>query len=173
MTTGPASTTGPTRRRSFASSGLTYEQVARELGLRLCTGCMEGHWATNAARMIDMVAKSERRHQSGWVSIRPLSDEVHWSRDRMTRRGLYQFLRLASYLLYPNDTVHQERWLALYRQDQHARRLARRFRVRIPAEYGKREKARVRLDLTKIGPLDTEFPEQRQLIRRVQAWARP
>lgn len=151
---------------------MDYEQVARELGLSLCTGCVEGHWATDLEREREAIAKSERHHQSGWVSIHPPSNKVHWSRDRMTRRGLYQFLRLVSHLLYPNDTVYQERWLALYRQDQHARRLARRFRVRIPADYGKREKARVRLDLAKIGPLDTEFPEQRLLIRRVQAWTR-
>lgn len=91
----------------------------------------------------------------------------------MTRRGLYKFLKLASFLLYPKDTVYQERWLALYNADWHARRLARKLRVRIPSEYGRREKARVRLDLAKLGPLDTEFPEQRQLIRRVQTWSRP
>lgn len=170
--TGPASTTAPTRRRSFTSSGLTYERVAQELGLRLCAGsCQLRYWATDVEKGRKAIETHERHHKEGWVTVKPLDDLVHWSRTAMSTRGLYQFLRLASLLLYTSDTVYQERWLALYRTDQHARRLARRFGVRIPADYGKREKARVRLDLTKLAPTDTEFPEQRELIRRVKQWA--
>lgn len=158
--TGPASTTGRPRRRSFASSEMDYEQVARELGVRYCDGLAEGQEGP------------DRRHGPGYVTHLWGQPMVHWRPRRMSRRGLYLFLRLASQALYPDDTVRQERWLALFRQDQHARRLALKLGVRIPAEYGRREKARVRLDLATIGPLDTEFPEQRQLIRRVQAWTR-
>jgi len=159
---GQESTTTPTRRRSFASSGLSYERVARELSLRLCDGSLEG--------------PREVRHREGHVTLYPLHRRaIHWNRRVMTRRGLFKFLGLASLILFPSDTVNQVRWLGLYNQDRHARKLAMQFGVRIPKEYGRRDKARVRLDLSKIDlskPAYSEFPEQREIIRRVQRWAR-
>lgn len=155
MTNGPELTTTPTRRRSFASSGLTYDEAARQLGLRLCSGCDQTY--------------VRAKHEDGWFERHPGWDPagvIHWSSTRVTRRGLYRFLRVAGQLLYPGID-REPRWLALYYTDWHARRLARRFRVRIPAEYGAREKARVRLDLA----LGVD-PEKRHMLRRVQEWAK-
>lgn len=154
----PASTTEPTRRRSFTSSGLSYALVAEELELRLCTGCSD---------------PLERSHSVGFISYPPHSDRtIHWDRTRVSKKGLYQFLLLASWLVYP-ETREFERWLSLYEKDRHARRLARiHFRMRFPKSFGKRDKARARLDLASIRSIDTEFPEQRELIRRVKTWTR-
>ena len=90
----------------------------------------------------------------------------------MSRRGLFEFLKIAAKVSSPASNANVERWLSLYRCDQYARARARWYGVRIPRAWGKREKARVRLDLGNLTPLDTEFPEQRQLIRRVREWTR-
>ena len=155
--TSPASTTERTRRRSFASSGLSYGRVARELGLRFCDGSADCPWYGTD-------------HKRGLAVGRT----IHWHpTKRVTRRGLYRFLKLAALLLFPED-AREERWYTLYLRDHHTRWLGTRFGVRFPREYADRDRARARLDLERVR-LDytyTEFHEQRTIIRRVSTWAR-
>lgn len=161
--TGPASTTERTRRRSFASSGLSYERVARELSLRLCDGSGD-----------PLSHDDDRSHRRGYVTWDDGDRTIHWHpASRMTRRGLYRFLKLAAELLFPEDK-REERWYALFLRDHHTRWLGARFGVRFPREYADRDRARARLDLEKVR-LDysyTEFHEQRTIIRRVTTWSR-
>lgn len=149
------------RQGSFTSSGLTYERVARELGVLLCDG-------SDCAWPGQLTRPSEAAHYRGIQTGRV----IHWSRTMVTRAGLFSFLKLAASALYPTDTIRNERWVNLYRQDWHARRLGRKFRVRFPRAWGHKDKARAALDIDKLRPIDREFPEQRELIRRAKAWTK-
>jgi len=157
------------RRRSFASSGLSYEKIARDLGLRLCPLSPEA----DCREVNETYDQYVRRHIRGEATISPWDQrKIHWSPERMTHRGLRRFLLVATYLLYPLDEPQQ--WARVYRQNLLANELAARFGVRFPRAYSARDRARVRLSLSQWRPTesDTAFPEQRNFIRRAKAWSR-
>ena len=93
----------------------------------------------------------------------------------MTHRGLRRFLMLATFLLDETGSFTGWEWLDLYNRNMLANRLAARVGVRFPRTYSARDRARVRLSLSRWRPteLDTEFPEQRLFIRRAKTWSKP
>jgi len=151
--TGQASTTTPPRRRSFASSGLSYWRVAEELGVRLCSGLDHCPWYKG-------------QHRSGMA----FNNEIHWTPRRMTRRGLYRFLLLVAQARVGTG----ENFERLYDACQLTKRYGQLFGVRFPHEYSARERARARLWLEawrRSG--QTDAYTDRAHIRRIRAWARP
>ena len=151
-------TTEQTRSRSFANSGLTYEKVARELGVVWCRGCKEGD------------------HEMGYPSLWPTEGRaVHWRDRRMTRRGLRLFLVAAAPLM-DLDMVLTRRWIVLYEANRLATKLAEeRFGVRFPRSYADRDRARVRLWMKKDITDDRVVlhQEERRKLRRIKEWAKP
>jgi hypothetical protein len=72
-------------------------------------------------------------------------------------------------------TYGGERFVILYEQNVEADRLSRELGIRFPRKLADPDRAKVRLWLTKFrnDPMDREFPEQRELMRRIRRWARP
>jgi hypothetical protein len=153
------STTEPTPSRSFGNSGLTYSQVARELGIAWCLGCDQ--WKTN--------------HGEGSTTIFPLNEAmIHWTDRKMTRRGLYRFLLLSAPLVEPSMVSGNRDWLNLYFACKAVLRMSAMLNVRFPRSYSSTSRARVRLWL-KRDLRDTQIvltTEEKAFIRRIQLWAR-
>lgn len=58
---------------------MTYPEIAAEHGLRLCSSAC------------DLAATLAIDHEKGWPAY---NDVIHWRDRRVTRRGLYRFLKL-------------------------------------------------------------------------------
>lgn len=155
-----ASHTLRTRRRSFANLG-GYSAIAQRWGLGLC-GC--GSWVDRRGQ----VRYRDGDHNAGWTAYRMKA--IHWRDRPVTRRGLYQFHKLIAVSLY-RDAAIGERGLRIYHQNVYASQLALAVRIRFPREFAERDRARVRLWLA-IARHSGEFPQSREFIRRVKAWAR-
>lgn len=113
-------------------------------------------------------------HRHGYVEYGDRDACVHWTERRMTKRGLRRFLKHVASAKWPEQMVG-ERFVVLYHQNIQADGLARLLGIRIPRSLADQDRAMVRFYLQKFrnDPLDREFPEQRQLMRRIQRWARP
>lgn len=149
------STTTPTRRRSLVSSLGSYGEVARRLVLPLCDGPVRAAPFTREV------------HEVGFLQ----NGVIHWSERRLTRRGLFRFLKLAALLTDPTIIhVDRERWMVLYRQNVEAAALAARLGVRFSRAETAGDRAYVRLGLSRWQPEMTD--ENRRLTRRVLAWTR-
>ena len=152
------SITVATGKRKFASYK-SYSEIIRTLDdLTLCRGgCRANGWTDRLT------------HRSGYATIN--ARVIHWQERRPTRRGLRNFLKLAAVAgIWPSS----ERWIDLYAQNVRAQQLAKRFGVRFPRAWSATDRARIRLWMARWTPseLNREFPEQRQLIRRIERWAR-
>ena len=150
------STTAQAGERSFASSR-TYSGVASQLGIALCG---DG-WPRNRIG----------NHEAGWTAYGMTI--IHWNERRVTKRGLLRFLKLVAKAQM--ESAHQgERFVVLYWQNVEAYRLARLIGIRLPRSLADPDRAKARLWLARFrnNPLDREFPEQRDLMRRIRRWSR-
>ena len=107
----------------------TYVAVAKQLDIELCTSC------------------AGRNHARGEAEIS--IGRVHWADRHVTHPGLRNFLKLVSGI-YLNHQRGQPRWQILWEGNVWAYRKAREeFRVLIPANKSKHDRARARKDMKK------------------------
>lgn len=150
------STTRQVGGRSSASLP-TYSDVAARLGMKLCG---DG-WP-------DLL---NGNHMTGWSAYG--MSTIHWQDRNPTRRGLRRFLKLVAKAT-SREAYGGEKFVILYNQSITADRLGRTIGVRFPRRLADADRAKVRFWLAKFrnDPIDREFPEQRELMRRIRRWAR-
>lgn len=103
---------------------MKYADMARELGIQMCAGPCD--WG------------DERRHEKGGV----YDATVHWYRARMTRAGIYDFLKLCSTAEDPyRDRPMYEQ---VYKHSAWATYKARKMGLVIPSIVTKYDRLRVR-----------------------------
>lgn len=159
--TGPESTTEPTRRRSFASSGLTYAKVAGELNVPWCDGSDPSEY----------LSFDRWNHAQGYATIHPENERrVHWTDRAMTRKGLRRFLVHAAVVLYPEINRDPD-FILLYRQSVIATKLGAQLGVHFPRSYANRDRAKVRLWMRRYLTSDTKV--DKKLLRRIRQWTKP
>lgn len=124
---------------------LSYPLVALELGIRLCTGepC------------------DQRDHEAGAWSW----DVVHWRDRRVTKSGLYRFLRLAALALNPGLDQDPVAWRRTYLVHRVIDQYAKHLKVVIPRELTTLERRRVKGQLAVV-------PTNAPLRQRAMLWAR-
>ncbi len=109
---------------------MKYADMARELGILMCAGPCD--WG------------DERRHEKGGV----YNGTVHWYRARMTRAGIYDFLKLCSIVADEAEAESPVRDLPMYEQiwvhSTSATKSARKLGVVIPSAVTKNDRLRVR-----------------------------
>jgi hypothetical protein len=126
---------------------MTYEQVAARYGVPLCSRCKLGH----------------TKHRDGTTVLE--SGMLHWAPRRLTRPGLWNFLKLVADQRWG---IHGRRQIErLWMANTMAYEFGLELGVRFPREYAATDRARVRALLAVTKPaLD---PETR---RRIVRWAR-
>lgn len=125
---------------------LTFEAVADHFRAPMC----------DKACLMD----SLNRHHNGYVSA---SGTIHWAPRGMTRRGLWNFLRLVARATWGASAQEAYR---LWKEDTLAAEFALELGFRLPKEYADTDRARVRALLAQPVELDRE---SRTMIER---WAR-
>jgi len=101
---------------------VTYEKMANDLSISLCGGPCD--WG------------DEARHQKGGV----FTGVVHWKRERITRSGIYEFLKLCWWV----NNRGEPAWRAIYEQSTYATQTARSFGIVIPSLVTRYDRLRVR-----------------------------
>jgi len=107
---------------------VTYAEMARRIGVGYCEGPCD--WGDS------------ERHQKGGVA----RGSVHWHRDRITRPGVYVFLKLCGNIVLGHDR-DTPIWKSTYEQSAYASAEARRFGIVIPSEVMTSDRLRVRASL--------------------------
>lgn len=118
--------------------GLTYTDLATQLGVKLCQGAWYGE-----------VGTPEPDHIRGWADRRL----VHWWPERrVTKPGLRRFLTLvAATRLHGYQDMNAP--MRLYATNAWAVRTARDLHVRIPHRYADEERRRARWLVSKGEPV--------------------
>jgi hypothetical protein len=126
-----------------------YEDMARGLGVPLCTECTSEITGWDAQEIL-------KAHRKGFTD----RGVVHWKRERTTDRGTYEFLKLC-WQTQPEATVRGAfpYWLWLYKSSTWAAHTAREFGTVIPFSVTRYDRLHVRSALPDRHPSDT--PEYR------------
>jgi|WetSurMetagenome_2_1015567.scaffolds.fasta_scaffold03898_3 hypothetical protein len=130
----------------------SYSAVAEALDIPACTedNC---YWG----------ARSE--HTKGFIAeMRP-----HYRERRMTRVGLYRFLKLVAHI-EDNLLSYPYYWERRYMRSQHAVRLARKIHVTIPASVIEEDRTRMRATLARVRPGDLSNAD-RKVYDRALKWS--
>lgn len=111
---------------------MAYGEIARRIDVPLCEGPM-CEWG------------DVRRHQKGSVerTLALESDTVHWFRDRVTRSGIYEFLKLCS-AAKNRENQDLEPAFRLYANSIWALNTARDLGIMIPSLVTRYDRLRVR-----------------------------
>lgn len=154
----------------------SYEEIAEQLGIRLCPECgAEGMWGSRANRPFT--------HEKGWTDLYQgwvPQGVIHWRPRRVTRSGVRRFLMLAADLWIrsqpPGHGRHGPEWYDLWRRIEWARRTARyAVRIEIPPQLWAEDRARLAAKLASAPPIHESQPST-ALLRaereRALRWAR-
>lgn len=128
---------------------LTYEEVAERLHIRLCD---------QACVLTDL-----RGHQRGFIK----GVTLHWSPRVITRKGLFNFLKLAADLAWGTSgrRLVEQLWI----RNTAAYEYGLDFGVRFPREWQDTDRAHVRALMIAFGPTWQIDDATR---RRINRWSR-
>jgi hypothetical protein len=112
---------------------MTYAKMANDLSIPLCEDPCD--WG------------DEYRHQKGGV----FSGVVHWRRDRVTRAGIYEFLKLCAVVTHP-ENKSLDISSQIYLNSMWATKTARTMRIVIPSVVTRYDRLRVRSLLSSDTP---------------------
>lgn len=133
---------------------MTFPDVAAQLGVTIC--------GPN-----DLCRQSQIDHDRGEYSL--TLGMVHWRERRMTKAGLYRFLRLVALAKHPDMTRTitgvRPTWQRTYLIHRQVNVYARMLHVRIPFDLTREARARVKSSVLDV-------PRRTPLRREAFQWAR-
>lgn len=137
--------------------GVTFAQIAAQLGVELCTGCDQ--------------YRHDRYGELRWTEHGRV---IHWAERMVTVQGLRKFLMKVALVKRP-ELEHGDLWWRIWQQNVTADAYGRQLHHRFPRRLADVDRARVRFLLHEVPDWKLRHwdDDTRNAYRRATRWAYP